>query len=58
MDKGLNGIKLTLLHINFVLIKLIECNYIWLGELSTQAFVLGMAPKTCNEGIAESGMFI
>ena len=27
------------------------------SSLSTQAFVLGMAPKTCNGGIAESGMF-
>ena len=27
-----------------------------LGDLSTQAFVLGMAPKTSNEGIADSGM--
>ena len=27
-----------------------------MGSLSTQAFVLGISPKTCNGGIAESGM--
>ena len=37
-DKGLKAFTFTLLHINFVLIKLIECINIWLGQFGAQLF--------------------